>query len=59
MTPPHYLQTGQRICHGGGGPELACESSGQDASLTFVSYGKGCDAKTCMAIFTNCRLQTM
>jgi hypothetical protein len=33
MSSPHYLQTGQRTCHADDGHEVACESSGQDASF--------------------------
>lgn len=33
MTCPHYLQTGQRICHADDGIKLACDISGQDASF--------------------------
>lgn len=33
MTSRHYLDTGQRTCHGDDGREVLCEGSGQDASF--------------------------
>jgi hypothetical protein len=33
MTTRHYLDTGQRTCHGDDGREISCAGSGQDASF--------------------------